>query len=114
MRGVRVVLAAFSIPIAVMVLPIDLAGRVVLFVVDLLPLLIGQPASIGRPIVMHLPIDIGLPLVGASCFSGGHLTIADSIRDALLLVCLAFIYGWTRRKPCIIGMIVEGTDRSRG
>ena len=80
---------------AVMVVVVYLPARAVLFAVYLLLLLIGQRAAIGNTIIVHLPIDAGLSVFGAGGFAGGHLTGAEAIGDALVLIGLHANWGYS-------------------
>jgi hypothetical protein len=51
-------------------LVVDLLAVFVLLLVDLLLLLLGQGAAIGGALIVNLPGDIGLVLVGPDCFAG--------------------------------------------
>src|SRR6185312_4013477 len=77
--------------IGVVVLVVDLTAGAILLAVDLLTLLAGESAAVGDAVVVDLAVDIGLALVGASCFAGGHLATAYTVRNALLLVGFTLI-----------------------
>ena len=59
--------------VAVVVVVVNLAAGVVLLVVDLLPFLVGEGASVGDTIVVDLLVDVGLGAIGAGGFTRGHL-----------------------------------------
>ena len=83
--------AALFIPVIIVILARDLPGGLVQFAIDLLSLLTGQPSAVRCTIIVYLLIDVGLSAVGAGSLARGHLSIAEPICDALVLVALTLI-----------------------
>src|SRR5271154_671956 len=78
-----------------MLFVVDLPAGRVLFAVDLLLLLAGQLATVGGGVVGALLVDVRLCALGFGGFAGGHLTAAQAVGDALILI------GFTR-----VGVVV--------
>jgi hypothetical protein len=104
------VLAAFAVPVSVVVFLMDLLGGFVLLLINLLPLLLIERTAVRRAVVVHLLVDVCLGPLGTSCFTGRHLPVTDSVRDALLLIRLAFVHCRVCCEPWAIRMIVERAD----
>ena len=89
--GLPVVDLVRSYCVRVVFFVVDLSAGVVLLAVDLLTFLTGQPATVGRAIVVYLLIDARLRAIGASRFAGGHLSTAQPVGNALVLIRFAVI-----------------------
>lgn len=76
----------FRLDAVIVLLAIDLTAGAVLFVVDLGALLTGQFAAVGLAIGADLLVDALLAILGASGFAGGHLSTANTLGDAVLLI----------------------------
>lgn len=72
--------------VSVMFFVIDLTAGGVLLAVDLLFFLAGQLATVGSAIVVNLLVDLRLGSLGLGGFAGGHLTAAEPVGDALILI----------------------------
>src|ERR1035438_877797 len=72
--------------VVIVLLVVDLLAVLVLFPVDLLPLLTVECAAICGAFVVDLLGDIRLIAVGAGRFAGGHLAAAQTLGGALLLI----------------------------
>src|SRR5580704_7091428 len=69
----------------------DLLTYVILLVVDLLVLLRGQMAAVSFPVSVNLLVDVLLVVLHSGGFMRRHLSTADAVSNALLLVCTALI-----------------------
>src|SRR6266851_6564284 len=72
----------------VVVLALNLLAGTILFAIHLLVLLLGQLTAIGLTICMHLLVDALLLVLSADGLAGAHLSRANAVGDALLLVAL--------------------------
>ena len=75
LHGIRVVLFV-----------VDLTAGGILLAVDLLTLRTGELATVRCAIVVHLLVDVGLRALGAGGLAGSHLTAAQAVGDALVLI----------------------------
>ena len=73
----------------VMLLVVNLAARVILALVDVPAFLRRQPAAIGAAVRRDVTIDSLLVVFCSSCLPSGHLTTANAVGDALLLLVAA-------------------------
>ena len=77
--------------VGIVVFVVDLTAGVVLLAVDLLTFLVGEGASVGDTVVVDLLVDVGLGAIGAGSFARGHLAGAETVGNALVLICLAIV-----------------------
>ena len=75
----------------VVLLVVDLLAGRILLLVDLLLLLVGELAAVRHAIVMHLLIDLGLGALRAGGLTRGHLSAAQAVGDALVLIRFALV-----------------------
>src|ERR1035438_5419463 len=79
--------------LVVVLFVVDLFAIFVLLVVDLLFLLGVEGASVSGAVVVNLLGGFGLVAIGLGGFAGSHLTAAEAVGGALLLIGLAVVYG---------------------
>ena len=68
---------------------VDLVARAILFVVNLLVLLRSELSAVGCAIGRYLVIDVRLTILDVRGLAGRHRTVADALRDPLLLIVTA-------------------------
>jgi hypothetical protein len=123
MRSVLLVLAALAHfvvavvrHVGVVLVLVDRMAQIVLLVVDLLPLLLRQPAIIGRAIVADLAVQVGFARLHISGLARSQLAGNDAVGDAILLVLTALV----DRRIGLVGLGLRGglallsKGRSRG
>ena len=99
------------LPCAVVLLAVDLPAHAVLAAIDVLPLLLREMAAIGCAVRRNMPVDVLLAPLSACRFTGRHLSAADTLRNAGLLICTALtnLIAAIMRLRGIVLVLVDGT-----
>jgi len=79
--------------VGVVLVVVDGAADVVLLAIDLIALLLGELAAIGRAIGVNLAIEIGFAAFEVFGFAGGELAGLDAVGDAILLIFAPVVDG---------------------
>jgi hypothetical protein len=98
--------------LVVVLFVVDLFAIFVLLFVDLLFLLGIEGAAVGGAVVVNLLRGFGLVPICFGGFARGHLTAAEAVGGALLLISLAVVYGVGRYRVGVVFLVVDLTAGS--